>query len=68
MQFVDVTRNRHLESIGQEIRVRHDFLPRFFLLPFVYIMVYVSMSHKVYVQIGQTICSKNCVNKAMSTP
>ena len=30
MTVLDVTRNRHLESDGQEIRVRHDFLPHFF--------------------------------------
>ena len=30
MPILDVTRNRHLESDGQEIRVRHDFLPHFF--------------------------------------
>ena len=50
MPILDVTRNRHLESIGQEIRVRHDFLPYFCLLPFLYIiMVYVSRSQKVYI-------------------
>ena len=37
MPNLDVTRNRHLESIGQEIRVRHDFLPHFCVLPFLYI-------------------------------
>ena len=37
MPILDVTRNRHIESIGQEIRVRHDFLPHFCLLPFLYI-------------------------------
>ena len=46
MPILDVTRNRHLESIGQEIRVRHAFLPYFCLLPFLY-MVYVSRSQKV---------------------
>ena len=30
MPILDVTRNRHLESDGQEIRVRHDFLPHYF--------------------------------------
>ena len=30
MPILDVTRNRHLESDGQEIRVRHDFLPHCF--------------------------------------
>ena len=31
MPMLDVTRSRHLESDhGQEIRVRHDFLPHFF--------------------------------------
>ena len=30
MPILDVTRNRHLESDGQEVRVRHDFLPHFF--------------------------------------
>ena len=49
MPILDVTRNRHLESIGQEIRVRHDFLPHFCLLPYLYIMVYVSRSQKVYI-------------------
>ena len=72
MPILDVPRNRHLESIGQEIRVRHDFLPHFCLLPFLYIW-FTFPGHKkcVYVQkyeIGQTICSKNCVTKAMSTP
>ena len=32
MPILDVTRNRHLEIIGQEIRVNHDFLPHFCLL------------------------------------
>ena len=36
MPILDVTRNRDLESIGQEIRVRHDFLPHFCLLPFLW--------------------------------
>ena len=72
MPILNVPRNRHLESIGQEIRVRHDFLPHFFLLPFLYIW-FTLPGHKqcVYVQkyeIGQTICSKNSVTKAMSTP
>ena len=30
MVILDVTRNRHLESDGQEIKVGHDFLPHFF--------------------------------------
>ena len=30
MPILDVTRNMHLESDGQEIRVRPDFLPHFF--------------------------------------
>ena len=72
MPILDVPRNRHLESIGQEIRVRHDFLPHFCLLPFLYIW-FTFPGHKkcVYVQkyeICQTICSKNGVTKAMSTP
>ena len=46
MPILDVIRNRHLESIGQEIRVRHDFLPHFCLLIFLY-MVYVSRSQQV---------------------
>ena len=46
MPILDVTRNRHLESIGQEIRVRHDFLPHFFAA---FHMVYVSRSQKVYI-------------------
>ena len=37
MPILDVTRNRHLESIGQEIRVGHDFLPHLCLLPYLYI-------------------------------
>ena len=37
MPILDVPRNRHIESVGQEIRVRHDFLPSFCLLPFLYI-------------------------------
>ena len=72
MPILDVPRNRHLDSIGQEIRVRHDFLPHFCLLPFLYIW-FTFPGHKkcIYVQkyeISQTICSKNCVTKAMSTP
>ena len=51
MPMLDVTRNMHLESIGQEIRVRHDFLPHFCLLPFLYIMVYVTRSKSVYTEI-----------------
>ena len=46
MPILDVPRNRHLESIGQEIRVRHDFLPHFFAA-FLIHMVYVSRSQKV---------------------
>ena len=30
MPILDVARNRHLESDGQEIRVGHDFRPLFF--------------------------------------
>ena len=46
MPILDVTRNRHLESDGQEIRVRHDFLPHFFA-SFLIHMAYVSRSQKM---------------------
>ena len=47
MPILDVTRNRHLESDGQEIRVRHDFLPHYFCcLSYTY-MAYVSRSQKM---------------------
>ena len=51
MPILDVPRNRDFESIGQEIRVRHDFIPHFCLLPFVYIW-FTFPGHKkcVYVQ------------------
>ena len=47
MPIVDVTRNRHLESDGQEIRVRHDFLPHFFAAFLIHITAYVSRSQKM---------------------
>ena len=50
MPILDVTRNRHLESDGQEIRVRHDILPHI-LLPFLYIWLTFPGHRKcVYVQ------------------
>ena len=51
MPILDVPTNRHLEGIGQEIRVRHDFLPHFCLLPFLYIWFMFPGHNKcVYVQ------------------
>ena len=47
MPILDVSRNRHLESIGQEIRVRHDFLPHFFAA---------FLIHMVYASRSQTVC------------
>ena len=72
MPILDVTRNRHLESDGQEIRVRHDFLPHFFCcLSYTLWLTFPGPRKCVYVQkyeICQTICSKNDVTKAMSPP
>ena len=47
MPILDVTRNRHIESDGPEIRVRHDFLPHFFFAAFLIHMAYVSRSQKM---------------------
>ena len=51
MTILDVPRNRHLESIRQEIRARHDFLQHFCVLPFLCIW-FTFPGHKkcVYVQ------------------
>ena len=46
MSIFDVTRNRHIESDGQEIRVRHDFLTHF-VAAFLIHMAYVSRSQKM---------------------
>ena len=46
MPILDVARNRHLESDGQEIRVGHDFRPLFFAA-FLIHMAYVSRSQKM---------------------
>ena len=37
MPILGVTRNRHLEIIGQEIRVNHDFFSTFLFAAFLYI-------------------------------
>ena len=49
MPILDVTKNRHLESDGQEIRVRHDFLPHFVAALLIH-MAYVSWSQKMCIQ------------------
>ena len=49
MPILDVTRNRHLESDGQEIRVRHDFLPHFFAALYIWLM-FPGHRKSVYVQ------------------
>ena len=51
MPILDVTRNRHLERDGQEIRVRHDFLPHFFAAFLIHIWLTFPGHRKcVYVQ------------------
>ena len=69
MQILDVTRNRHLESDGQEIR---DFLPHLFCcLSYTYGLRF-QVTENVYMYRNkkrcQTICSKNDVTKATSPP
>ena len=50
MPILDVTRNRHLESDGQEIRVRHDFLPHFFSAFLIHMAYIFQVTENVYVQ------------------